>query len=91
MYSGWTNYETWAVNVWYDGFDGLEVEDGLEPGDGFVSGIADRMEEIVREDVGTPGRLAGDLLEAALGAVNWHELAEAYAADLNLPESGEGW
>ena len=44
--------------------------------------LADRMrEEIERDDVVPPASLYADLLNAALGEVEWAEVADAFLAD----------
>ncbi len=75
-YNGWTNYETWRVN--------LEIFDGLDPYDHFSDDqetlsdnlhdyLKDMATEIVESD-GAKG-LAHDYAMAFLQAVNWHEIA----------------
>jgi hypothetical protein len=80
-YNGWTNYETWLVNLW------LSNEQGI---DNFALGLcgeaettreaADRLREWIGE--GSPDDcqtgLYGDLLNAALSEVDWYEIADHY-------------
>jgi hypothetical protein len=82
IYNGWTNYETWRVN--------LEIFDGMEPSrfgrrlDKYD--LADCLKEHANEliDQTGPG-LAVDYARAFLDDVNWQEIAqsmiEAYADD----------
>ncbi len=69
-YNGWTNRETWIVNLWL----GDHIQELVE--DGHVWD-ADALEDYVREMVGAPteGVLA-DL--CGLYRVNWEELAQWY-------------
>lgn len=70
-YNGWTNYETWRVN--------LEIFDGREPVDFGGNKVCpnhlkDTAEEFV--DISAEDGLAKDYTMAFLGAVNWSEIAD---------------
>ena len=67
-YNGWTNYETWRVNL--EIFDGWET-DGKKIWPNHLKDIA---EDYV--DMSAPDGLAKDYAMAFLGAVHWHEIAE---------------
>jgi len=67
-YNGWTNYETWRVNLGI--FDGWET-DGQEVCPESLQDIAAEFVDISAED-----GLAKDYAMAFLDAVNWHEIAE---------------
>ena len=78
-YNGWTNYETWRVN--------LEIFDGLDPYDYFSDdqasledNLADYLKEhaesLIYESGGGDGNLAVDYALAFLQEVNWHEIAK---------------
>jgi hypothetical protein len=85
-YNGWTNYETWRVNLevfdgvaWLDQFDdGLSIYDASQL-------LKDYAEEIVLSSSGEG--LARDYALAFLSNVNWAEIArsmyDAYAAETN--------
>ena len=68
-YNGWTNYETWRVN--------LEIFDGYDPDGQPVDheDIKDMAEEIVLGEVGEQS-LAHSYAHAFMSDVNWHEIAE---------------
>ena len=69
-YNGWTNYETWRVNL--EIFDTYIFEDVSYPiSPEYVSDIAEDFVDMSAED-----GLAKDYAMAFLGAVNWHEIAE---------------
>jgi hypothetical protein len=81
-YNGWTNYETWRVN--------LEIFDGLDPYDHFsddqaklADNLPDLLKEMATEIVESDGAkgLAHDYAMAFLDAVNWHEIARHMIAD----------
>jgi hypothetical protein len=99
-YNGWTNYETWAVNLWIDNEQATQeywleaAGDAWEmagPGDpnqfiptregNAVAMLADRLKDEHDDDSVHPvlaaanGTVYADLLNAALSAVNWHEIA----------------
>jgi hypothetical protein len=75
-YNGWTNYETWRVN--------LEVFDGIDPNDYFndangnldESELADNLKEWADElIVGNNQGLMADYARAFLQNVNYREIA----------------
>lgn len=79
-YNGWTNYETWLVNLWMsnDEYSESAMRDAIREGG------ADALKDLVMEMV-TAGvessSLTADLLGAALCEVNWREIAEHYTDD----------
>lgn len=74
-YNGWTNYETWRVNL--EMFDGYEGE--LD---------ADTAKEIAEEHIyeTTKAGLARDYALAFLSEVNWREIAGHYEAQVEIDE-----
>lgn len=83
-YNGWTNYETWCVNLW------LTNDEVTEPmlrmlsqmHDVSVGYRADRIEEWVKDDRPVQdASLYSDMLGAALDAVNWREIVENHEHD----------
>lgn len=75
-YNGWTNYETWRVNL--ELFDGYDF-DG-EPVDGDM--LADMADEYIT--AGGASGLALDYARAFLSAVNWYEIARAINENYEL-------
>lgn len=73
-YNGWSSYETWLVNIWYgDYLRDVADEDG--PLDN--EQIQDMVESMLADSGELPETgLAADFMNAALGNVNWYELAE---------------
>ncbi len=69
-HSGWTNYETWRVN--------LEIFDDFQPDDCEEATTADDCEDYAKMiiDNGSSGGFALDYAMAFLNQVNWHEIAE---------------
>ena len=85
-YNGWTNYETWRVNL--EVFDGVTLEDlntvEVEP---YEVGqyLKEYAEEIIFLDshIGgkTPSSLMEDYARAFLADVNWYEIAKHMVDD----------
>jgi hypothetical protein len=75
-YNGWTNYETWRVNL--EVFDGVawleQFDDGMSVYDASKL-LKDYAEELICE-TSTEG-LARDYALAFLAAVNWYEIAQS--------------
>lgn len=105
-YNGWTNYETWLVNLHFSndqGIYGTIVEDivpEVEESDSETPRVdlADRLKALAEEltidyiDAETDGwqppqsLLIIDMLRAAIGRVDWMEIAAAWleaAAEVN--------
>jgi len=108
-YNGWTNYETWAVNLWINNDQGSQTS-WLEQARAHYENAADcesvreglwsrrsaarsRLAEQIKEEFedGSPlteeATVYSDLLTAALGEVDWHEIADHLLAD-TIGESG---
>jgi hypothetical protein len=92
-YNGWTNYETWAVGLYLDGnYDGegtyrAAAQLATEHAPAGTYALAEALEEFVTDALPELGSsLASDLLAAAVGAVDWRELAEHQRAN-----ALEGW
>lgn len=78
-YNGWTNYETWLVNMWY----GDIFADMADHGENVT---ADYIQSFVEEMLESDGALpqygfAADIMNAALREVDWDDLAEHYALE----------
>lgn len=77
-YNGWTNYETWLVNVWLTNDAVLENEyrrTCRQSRNAYAAqeGLKDLVEQLLPQIDG----FAADLMNAALSEVNWYELAES--------------
>lgn len=92
-YQGWTNYETWAVKLWMDNEEpsyrhwtdraetAHEAISHRIPGatlhDIPVHNLADEVKEWVQENAPEVQGMYSDLLQGAIGSVNYHEIAES--------------
>lgn len=101
-YNGWTNYETWLVNLWADNdqesyqfwreqsqaaYDNAEKDDTFTREERAALDLADELKEWY-----TPPEVTGiwaDMINAALSEVNWYEIAEHYIADCEKEEPDE--
>ena len=72
-HNGWTNYETWRVNLeMVDGFDprGMDWEDKYD----LAEFLKDHCEDLLRQTA--PEGLALDYAMVFLEQVNWQEIAQ---------------
>ena len=101
-YNGWTNYETWVVNLWLDGDEGSYRHLRAMAQEAWANAEADRtftrleratldlMAALKDEHEETQPEVTGvwaDLMGAALSEVNWHEIASNRMGEVD--QSGE--
>ena len=73
-YNGWTNRETWLVNIWF--------MDGLDTGELITADYLQEMvEEYVYEQIKECSFVA-DMID--LGCIDWVELAENHNYDVEV-------
>tara|TARA_R110000868_G_scaffold365866_1_gene628763 strand:+ start:62 stop:391 length:330 start_codon:yes stop_codon:yes gene_type:complete len=92
-YNGWSNYETWLVNLWADN-EGLQeywqdaaadiyqlAERENRPDDA-VSDLADLMSEYydaaAEEWMSSQSGMFADMINSSLREVHWYEIAKHY-------------
>lgn len=96
-YNGWTNYETWNVALWLDNEQGSYSEcqsqaeefirdnfDASDPTDTSAAkgDMSTWLKDMVNEQAPDLGASCfADLLGAALGEVDWYEIASHYIDD----------
>ena len=93
-HNGWTNYETWAVNLSLTNERGPYeywtrrtreiLADSPKEADWRVAAerLAAEISETIKEECAIEkANLAADLMNAALGEVDWHEIAQALIDD----------
>lgn len=83
-YNGWTNKQTWNINLTYSEiFSNMCEEQEFNDQDH----LADAFESLVNElefDGVTENTLAHDVLSDYLNQVDWEEIAKHYAYDFDL-------
>lgn len=99
-YNGWFNYETWLVNLWLsndqDSYDMVRDLITDPYGDRAVFDLADALKKYIEESnpLADQANLFSDLINAAIGEVNFDEIAEHWIDDYRsdnpaIPESDE--
>jgi len=81
-YNGWTNWETWVVNLWMDNdglsnFFGEQIEadprlSSRDLGKAIEEYYDDEQDRVMGRDAG----LFGDIVTNTLKEVNWTEIAD---------------
>lgn len=91
-YNGWTNYETWNAKLWIDNSQGdqeywneramecLNELDGDK--DEAASALAREMELSSDDNAPEVSGVYADLLNAALGRIDWYEIAQSIVDDV---------
>lgn len=77
QYNGWTNKETWLVNLWLGDYFQQEIDDGQTICASHVKDTINNMLADAPEMLG----LFSDLLSTAIGKINCHEIAAHYKND----------
>jgi len=76
-YNGWTNYETWRINL--EMFDGAELDSFGTPDT--LHGLADALQEYaemaIKDSAGNTTGLAYDYAMSFISSVDWREIALA--------------
>ena len=72
-YNGWSNYNTWLVNLWF--------------GDSDITDLRDYVEEHVDEIIGVErSGFLGDMIGSFMNDVNWDQLVEHYVEESRMDE-----
>lgn len=91
-YGGWSNYETWSVDLCWLNDQGIYndvremVDDAVD-----VYGLADALRDYAdeREDMNGLTDLGRQLLTATYSEIDWYELAESFWNDYRNDEDAE--
>ena len=78
-YSGWSNRETWIMNLWLANDETYcdEVRSIIKTCDEYEQ--AERLESLIRDEIEgslEESGLLGDLLAVSLGRISWQEIIE---------------
>jgi hypothetical protein len=81
QYNGWTNKETWLVNIWFGDMLHTMKEEGEEIDAEYIENLVEEILDLqVNNETGEGGFLV-DMLNCAVGSINFHELAKHYEED----------
>ena len=94
-YNGWSNYETWLVNLWFDNDNYSQdilaqfAKDSIRCAelhgrdrDNAVYECSKMIQNEVEEHIPEVEGMFSDLLQSALSEVNWYEIAEHIVDDM---------
>ena len=95
--TGWSNYETWCVNLWLTNDEGTDHElsrimrefrkdEEYADSENDVNGAAKAIKEWVEDEESgmipdLGATMAADMLGAAMSEVDWYEIAENHMED----------
>ena len=85
-YNGWTNYETWNVNLWLgddDTFRELAVIEDLYDATVSLKEYTEELAEMIAPDI-FKASFVSDMFGAALSQVDWYDIANHYRDELEL-------
>ena len=74
-YNGWKNKETWLVNLWLRDSLQCDLEDGIEVTPCYIEEL---VEELARDFYESGNGFMVDLLNCAIGEIDFHEIAAHY-------------
>tara|TARA_R100001198_G_C5138393_1_gene153357 strand:+ start:175 stop:417 length:243 start_codon:yes stop_codon:yes gene_type:complete len=74
-YNGWSNKETWLVNLWVGDFLTMDQEDGITIDAAYIEQV---VEDRIEESGSRVNGFVGDILNCALCEIDYHELASHY-------------
>jgi hypothetical protein len=87
-YNGWTNRETWLVNLWLDN-DKSQRYFITAAGALSVSDLAAALEDYYASTLPElPAGLYADLLAGAVARINWREIAQKLSDDIKSELAG---
>ena len=90
-YNGWTNYETWLCNLWFDNYDFTDLMhmfDGCEDKGDILNVIEDVIKNDVEDYVMAELRSSDtsgfvqDMLNSAIQEIDFRDIAEHYVDDV---------
>jgi hypothetical protein len=91
-YNGWTNWETWIINLYF-GDDTEWIEEIAKEVDYDIYKLANFIEEYVedyvRDTQGVLGGIVDEFVRASLQEVDWYDLAESWMPEHEEEEEEE--
>ena len=87
-YNGWSNYQTWVFNLWYDDFFREIAQDIYDVQPNPVYDLADHIKETANELLPDDASVSSDLFGHAVGMIDFYEIAQAYIDEI-VAESKE--
>lgn len=83
--NGWSNHETWLVNLWLGDSFVEQAEDGQKITEDFIR----QTVYCLHDSVKNLDPLMADLLSTAIGSINYREIAKHYVSDDPTVEDDE--
>ena len=102
-YNGWSNYETWAAALWMDNEEGAQaywreqaeecMQDAIDADESDIraaatSALEDRIKAEHEDAMPELQGVYADLLGAALGAIDYREIARNLLSDIEIFAAG---
>jgi len=90
-YNGWTNYETWLCNLWFENFEFTDqmhlfedCEDNCDVLDIIEEYIKSTVEEVVEYSLSPSDQngFINDMLNSAVSEIDFRDIAEHYVDDV---------
>jgi len=78
QYNGWTNKETWLVNIWLGDLLQSEKEEGVEIDAACIENLVEELLDFQTDNKSVEGGFLVDLLNCSVGRINFYELAKHY-------------
>ena len=87
-YNGWYNYETWNFKLWLDNEQETQnmVNSLIIDCERDAHQLSKKLEQYAYDGLPLLKGFYGDLLNASLREINFHEVAAAYIEDLKQEE-----
>ena len=76
-YNGWSNKETWLVNVWL----GDDLQAHKDEGEALTTDYIEGLVDDLWSEIDCDNGLMFDLLNTAMGEINYWELEQHYKED----------
>jgi hypothetical protein len=101
-YNGWTNYETWVVNLWLDNsqesqayineiaqsyYSSAESDKTFTRLENAALAMKYELQEIHEANAPEVTGVYADMLNASLRSVNWYEIAKNWLSGMELEKA----